>query len=195
MKPTSHQLRFIRELERITNPERLGRQDRAVLAALRQGLGNNPRRNVDIHRYVVPFLVDDVNSPDYMDEPEVAAFYQIAALYGLHPVNWPSKAGAERRSNFGASFHRLRSGDSASVERRFAALLNSHLDGLPNHLRRAVSILRTSETPIPVDYAQLIRDIDDWDHPDRLVQREWARSFWAPPRDQQSEESNEEAAE
>jgi CRISPR system Cascade subunit CasB len=98
------------------------------------------------------------------------------------------------RTNFGASFKQLGSDDSSSVERRFVALLNSHRDDLPNRLRHAVSLLRAPG--VPVDWAQLLRDIQSWDHPDRFVQVQWARSFWAPPRqdaeteDQPAERAN-----
>jgi CRISPR system Cascade subunit CasB len=62
------------------------------------------------------------------------------------------------------------------VERRFVALLNCHQDDLDHHLRQAVSLLKSKDAP--VDWAELLKDIQRWDNDDRLVQRRWARAFW-----------------
>jgi CRISPR system Cascade subunit CasB len=39
-----------------------------------------------------------------------------------------------------------------------------------------VGLLRQHD--VPVNWLQLLRDLGDWEHPDREVQRRWARSFW-----------------
>jgi CRISPR system Cascade subunit CasB len=65
---------------------------------------------------------------------------------------------------------------SASVERRFTALLDCHADELPGHLRHAVSLLKSKG--VPVDWRVLLADVQWWGHGDRFVQREWAREFW-----------------
>ena len=87
---------------------------------------------------------------------------------------------------FLASLRRLadQSGDDANgMERRVVALLNAEFDQLPTVLRHAVSLLRGSE--IPVDWEQLIRDLNQWDETDRSVQKRWARAWWtAPTREQ-----------
>ncbi|HZU75702.1 MAG TPA: type I-E CRISPR-associated protein Cse2/CasB, partial [Dehalococcoidia bacterium] len=89
-----------------------------------------------------------------------------------------SNAGAERQSrNLGASFARLsQKTGSASVERRFRALLDSRFVDLPEHLRHAISLMRAHD--VPVSWTDLLRDIRNWSHPDRPVQREWARTYW-----------------
>ena len=63
------------------------------------------------------------------------------------------------------------------VERRFSALLNCHVDDLKPHLRYVVSLLKSKE--IPINWQLLCEHVQWWNHEDRWVQREWARSFWA----------------
>jgi CRISPR system Cascade subunit CasB len=63
------------------------------------------------------------------------------------------------------------------VERRFVALLNASPHDLAEHLRHAIALLRSKK--IPVDWAQLLRDVQDWNWPNHPVQRNWARAFWA----------------
>jgi CRISPR system Cascade subunit CasB len=61
-------------------------------------------------------------------------------------------------------------------------LLNSDEEELPHHLRGIVSLLRSAKAPIPVDWSQLTWDLRFWSHPERRVQRDWARSFWGGER-------------
>jgi CRISPR system Cascade subunit CasB len=153
-------------------------KNRAALAALRRGLGKPPGTVTEMHPIVVPMLPKNASAED----EEV--FYLIAALFSLHQMNWHPAAEEKGRTNFGASFARLRtslggerSGSiKSSIESRFVALLNSHRDDLPEHLRHAVALLRSHD--LPVDWAGLMRDIRDWDRDDRRVQRVWSRAFW-----------------
>ena len=154
---------FVVYLEKLAEKE-----DRAALAALRRSLGKSPGEAADAHRYVLPF------SPAIWEEP---AYYLVAGLFALHPANWRKEEGDNRQTNFGASFAWLQSQvDSDSIEKRFVALLDCHEDDLAEHLRHAVSLLRSKE--VPVDWVQLLRDLRNWNHEDRFVQRNWARAFW-----------------
>jgi len=88
-------------------------------------------------------------------------------------------ATASGATNLGASLDRMApSSDSArpGVERRFIALLNCDSEDLPTHLRYAIGLLSAKE--VPVDWAQLLRDVIAWNQPTRRVQRAWARAFW-----------------
>jgi len=174
VSPTPHQLRFVDHLCKLGARDS---PDRAALAAMRRAARGRPGANAEIHRYVAPWIPED------MRDREVEGYYLVAALFATHPENRPTDSERPWRTNFGASFSELRSRGNDSAERRFVALLNSHREDLPNHLRHAVSLLRTHG--VAVDWAQLIQDLRYWDHPDRFVQREWARSFWAPARDPQ----------
>lgn len=144
------------------------RQDRATLAALRRGLGQPPGTVADMYPYVVPWLSED--TPPWRE----AAFYTIAALFAYHPD--PGGAG-----NMGRHFARARDpqADNTAIERRFAILLAAHADDLDFHLRQAVSFLKSRD--VPINWHQLLIDVMGWGHPERYVQRRWARDFWGRP--------------
>ena len=145
------------------------RDDRAALAALRRGLGQDPGALVTMARYVEPYL-----SPRASRWEQDAA-YLVAALFASHPQDQATPEGA--LYNLGAAFRLLRDRTgSDSVELRFRALLDADRAGLPVHLRHAVSLLRAHD--IPVDWARLLRDLRAWNAADRWVQRAWARAFW-----------------
>jgi len=143
------------------------REDRGALAALRRGLGQPPGTAPSMYPYVVPWLRDNT-SPS-----EEAAYYLVAALYAYHPQEGGT-------GDMGQHFWRARdpSGDNTAVERRFTALLAAHPDDLDFYLRQAVSCLKSKERPVPVEWSQLLADVLAWGHPERYVQRRWARSFW-----------------
>ena len=166
--PTEHEKRFAEHLAKLVKDQNLG-----ALAALRRGLGKRPGEAAEAHRYVVPWL------PAGARLWQEDAYYLVAALFAWHRGSWPEGDGADRRvTNLGASFARLRDQtESDSTEKRFAALLNCHRDDLPHHLRQAVGLLRSKD--VPIDWAQLLRDVIDWDRESRSVQRAWARAFWA----------------
>lgn len=153
-------------------------EDRAALAALRRGLGKDVGEVPEMYPFVVPWVT---SLPPW----EESAFYQVAALFALHPDYWPSPEGERFPSNnLGASCRRLTLTDEGKydaermkrVERRFVALLNCHSDDLDEHLRRIVGLLKSRD--IPINYAQLLRDILGWWRADRRVQRNWAQAFW-----------------
>ena len=161
--PNEQEKRFVQYLQTL-----VAAGNRAALAALRRGLSQQPGSVAEMHRYVVPWLPRDPRRED--------AFYLAASLFATHPVSW--EAGGNERTNLGASFARLAAQDPAgeSTEKRFASLLNSHSDDLPQHLRHAVTLLKSKS--VPIDYAQLLHDIQSWGWESRAAQREWARAFW-----------------
>ncbi len=65
---------------------------------------------------------------------------------------------------------------SSSLELRFRALLDSDDDQLPDRLRRLVTYLRSKN--LGLNYQRLLDDLLWWDHPDKRVQRRWARAFY-----------------
>jgi CRISPR system Cascade subunit CasB len=162
--------RFVAQLERL---ERDG--DRATLAKLRRGLGKPLGFAPERDGWVIARL------PDSLSDRALEAYCLIASLFALHPqsggtrslaasfASWHEK---ERQQLGKASGERL-----DNIDRRFAALLNSDADDLPNRLRHVVSLLKANE--VPVNWAQLLRDLLYWDDQDRSVQVRWSRHFWA----------------
>jgi len=150
------------------------RNDRAMLAALRRGLGRPPGAVPEVSKYVQPWLWDD--APTYLEE----AYYLIAPLFALHPA--PGGGG-----NMGAHFAAMCEPGKEpppSVERRFMLLLSAHPDDLADYLRQAVSLLK-SKKEVPVNWQQLLKDVLAWksrdERPRIRVQRQWARKFWRSP--------------
>jgi len=140
------------------------REDRGALAALRRGLGQPPGTVPGMYRYVVPWLPAD--APPWLED----AYYLVAALLAYHPASGGS-------GNMGNHFARTCDrGDNSAVERRFTALLAAHPEDLGFYLRQAVSFVKSKD--VPVNWHQLLSDVLAWGHPDRYVQRAWARAFW-----------------
>lgn len=149
-------------------------KDRAALSALRRSLGKSPGEAAEAHPYVLWC------SPN---ENHEKWFYLVAGLFALHPKSWTAEEGTKRGPNFGASFAAMkrhneqeRRVEDKGSERRFVALLDCHEDDLPQHLRHAVSLLRSKE--IPIDWSQLLNDLCFWGDEKRRVQLRWARAFW-----------------
>jgi CRISPR system Cascade subunit CasB len=149
-------------------------KDTGAMAALRRGLGKPPGSAAEMHRYVVPFLSARQSPRD--DD----SLYLLASLFAFWHQG-KKKAPDDSPENIGASLSTLRD-ESDSIEKRFVALLNSHVDDLPNHLRHAIGLLKGKD--VAVNWTKLLRDLRGWDHDARYVQRAWARGFWrAPPED------------
>jgi len=141
------------------------KQERGALASLRRGLGHPPGAAPEMFRYVIPWLGE---SPGGSQE---AAYYLLASLFALHPAT-------VSEGNMGTHLALTRSeGGEDALERRFTVLLAAHQDDLPVYLRQAVSFLKSKEKP--VNWNQLFHDLQKWDHPDRFVQKQWARAFWS----------------
>lgn len=141
-------------------------QNRGKLAALRRGLGQPAGTVADMYPYVVPWL------PVKVSHQEEAAYYLIASLFAFHPESTPE-------GNLGSHLARTIADEQGrqAVERRFMALLNAHPDDLDVALRQVISFLRSKDQPI--NWRQLLRDICNWNHPERFVQKNWANSFWS----------------
>ena len=155
------------------------RDDRAALAQLRRGLGKPPGTVAAMHRYVVPWLPK--NAPGHAQD----SHYLIASLYALHPRHSP-----DMRS-LGQSLRRLAAGEGGdSTERRFTALLNAHADALPDHLRHAVALARSSD--VPINYSELLEATQYWTADKRPIQRRWARDFWQSVANNQEENTTKE---
>ena len=151
---------FIRYLQKLADG-----QARGALASLRRGLGQPPGTVADMYRYVEPFLGQERSGL------KESAFYLVAALFALHPKS-------AEKGNMGAQMRACdpEGKNSDALERRFTALLAAHPDDLPDYLRQAVSFLKSKD--VPINWNQLIWDLQKWNDEDHRIQKEWARSFW-----------------
>lgn len=144
----------------LLNLAKEGQEDRGALADLRSGLGKKPCKMARVHKHVVPYLPEK-NFNDRW-------YYVTATLFGSFPKH-------QKGRSLGAAFRYLRS-KSDSMEARFVALLNAHPDDLDDHLRHAISLLKSNEQPL--DWFRLLEDLFQWGHPEGHVQLRWARDFY-----------------
>ena len=156
--------RFINHLRSLATP---GKEDRAALARLRRCAGKGPEEAIDAYPLILPWL-----PTLYPDEED--AVMLVGTLFAWHPA-----AGGD--GNLGATLRRLASRSNGDLppgfQRRFESVLETSVHELPVRLRHLVSLLAREGEPI--DWMQLLLDIRRWNHPDRWVQRAWARSFYA----------------
>ncbi|WP_337153898.1 type I-E CRISPR-associated protein Cse2/CasB [Pseudomonas aeruginosa] len=104
------------------------------------------------------------------------ALYLTAGLFASHPEQGP----ASLATRFGEL---MKARDSASIERRFIALLSADAENLSVYLRQVVSLLAAGK--LAFDYGVLLDDLAHWLDPylpvargDAIRQR-WARDFYA----------------
>lgn len=142
-------------------------QDRAMLAALRRGLGQLPGDAPEMLPYVVPF-----SSKSRWTE-RVA--FLVASLYALHPEHIS-------RGNMGAHVRQIdpQGDNSDAIERRFTALMRIEPDDLDAPLRQMVSLLKSKD--IAINWHELMSDLLAWNDPEkrRKVTLRWANAFWNP---------------
>ena len=148
---------------------REGQEDRGALADLRSGLGKEPCEMARVHKHVVPYLPER----SYNDR----WYYVTATLFGSFPEHQSGRS-------LGAAFHPVafpqNEPKKESMEARFVALLNAHPDDIDDHLRHAVSLLKSNEQRL--DWSQLLDDLIHWDDARGRVQLKWARDFYSSTR-------------
>ncbi|WP_027460407.1 type I-E CRISPR-associated protein Cse2/CasB [Deinococcus murrayi] len=166
--------RFVAELAQL---------ERGPLAQLRRGLGGDERGV-----YWLEGLYTRTGYGTAKDH-EKDVLRLVAGLYALKPrarrdegdaaaeetPEPDARADSEKGPSIGLLMGQLflKQDRRPSTEKRFLALLDADRDGLPYHLRQAVTLLATENlTP---DWARLTHDLLRWD--DR-VRRAWALDFY-----------------
>ncbi|ABF44065.1 CRISPR-associated protein (plasmid) [Deinococcus geothermalis DSM 11300] len=160
----------------------LARLERGPLAQLRRSLGGDERGVYWLESLYVR------SGYGTAQEYEKDILRLVAGLYALKPrarqdegdaaeVETPpaETADSEKAPSIGTLMGQLylAQGARPSTEKRFLALLDADRDGLPYHLRQAVTLLATEDfTP---DWVRLTRDLLRWG--DR-VRRGWAQDFY-----------------
>ena len=156
-------------------------RDSSVIATLRRSLAFDPGAFAPAFPYLEPIVG---NQPEFRRKPA----YLVAGLWALcqrrvtDTSNSVSLASALRRVSSQRS--------SKSIEKRFVALLDSDEDELPSRLRQSISIIAADS--IPINWAGLLDDLLRWSHPDRFIQKRWARDYWRSAENSDTQTSNEE---
>jgi CRISPR type I-E-associated protein CasB/Cse2 len=101
------------------------------------------------------------------------------AILGAALFAWAKgKCANARGKDYGAAFGEgLTRKQKESRKKRFIALLDSDKADLPDKLRNAVS--QFARDQVDLDWTLLIHHLRNWNSPNRPVQRQWARGFWA----------------
>ncbi len=137
--------------------------DRAMLAALRRGLGRSPGSTPEMFPYVMPFV------RGHSDEEDI---YLIASLFALHPTSVSSGNMGDHLRDYIKQV-----GDAEATNRRFVRLLRLRREMLDTPLRQHISLLKSKE--VAVNWNQLLVDVQHWSHDDYFVQKNWAKAFWS----------------
>ena len=152
--------------------------DRGKLARLRRGAGKSIG---EVNEATMVFFGE---TPVDLYDDEADDLYTVATLFAWHPVNGDPVRDPPFRTawGFGGSLAAIRNRDDGNedegVTRRFTALLNSRLEGVPTHLRQLIALLHSRAKDTPINYSQLFFDLRGWEAADRHVQRNWAAGFW-----------------
>jgi len=161
---------FIKKLCALDPPDDLANTKRAELAHLRRGLGKPTHLTLSRLGWLF------ISVPDWAVNPAVL----IAGLFATH--SQPHGSGS-----LGKALRRFRdaTGAEESADKRFASLIDSDAEDLAERLRHIVKLLKSKN--VPVDYAQLLKDILNWDHEERFVQWNWSRDYWRGLTDEPNE--------
>jgi CRISPR system Cascade subunit CasB len=152
--------------------------DRGVLADLRGALVESKR-----HR-AWPILA---GFGGVGDDWRAQCVQTVAGLYALHPKE--ASVG-----DIGTTCRTLLSDDERTklyetrevgpLSRRFQHLLAADGEEVFGRVTRLV--MRAKSEDIPVNYAQLLQDLTDWQYKPESVRVRWAKSFWVPQVEEQS---------
>ena len=100
------------------------------------------------------------------------AYFLIATLFPL------AESDRGRHRNLGATLRAARNeGNAAGLDRRMEVLLDADREQLPFRLRQVVRLAQSHR--VGINWPQLLRDVIQWSHPDRFVQRQWAEAYFA----------------
>lgn len=146
-------------------------RDRASLSILRKTISGEGSRTLAF------FPVLGHALPKGLNPWKEADYIQVAGLFAMHVD--PENPMLSFQGSLGESFRRLRqevSTEPVGLDKRFSNLIESDAEDLPTRLRHAVSLLKAKS--IPIDWPKLLKDLHAWNHPDRYVQKNWAREYW-----------------
>jgi len=149
--------------------------DGADLAALRRGAGRPPGSVPAMWRFYTALSADGGVSP------RLAAEHHALTLYAIHQQS-QSKPMHQQGNGVGSAAKALRASGTFSpdaVDRRLnAAATATSLEECAYHLRGLVRQFK--QIGQPLDYSALVRDLTDWQYPERAarVRRRWGSQYF-----------------
>jgi CRISPR system Cascade subunit CasB len=168
---------LVREVRQLT------KNNPADRAALRHSLGRRPEHvGLDVHRIVARHLAD-LRITDAVER----AFYAVPAYMAAQSpdardeedAKGPGANGAAHRQNLGESLaHAVQDAglNEKSIEARLQLLARQDTEGVYRQLPRLILYLRGKR--IRIDWAFLIRDLDQWDRQPKQIAKQWMQSYY-----------------
>ncbi len=147
--------------------QRLDQLDRADCARLRRNAG---KTLPEAHQSVLSLFYGRLLPPQVHPAQE-NIYFLVATLYLSAPGG--------NSGNLGHTLRQVRQKDNApGLDRRIEILLDADERELPHRLRQVIRYLASRQAR--VNGSQLMTDLLYWSHPERFVQRQWARAYFAP---------------
>lgn len=104
--------------------------------------------------------------PQYQEE----IYFLLATIYPL--------AESGGNGDFGTLLAKAQnSSNKKGLDRRVEFLLDADTDQLAFRLRQSVHFLHSCR--VGINWVQLLDDLLQWSHPDRYIQKRWARSYFS----------------
>jgi CRISPR system Cascade subunit CasB len=153
-------------------------EDRAALARLRRCAGRRLADCVEVYDLFYRLLPPSLVGRDDVEE----RCFLVATLFALMPFPGGADVGSALAAVAEAE---PRAADG--VERRLHVLLDCSAEELPFRLRQTVLWLAPKMQEIGrevwLDWRRLLRDLEEWTHPSRKVQKDWARQYFSKTRE------------
>ncbi|OLR56644.1 type I-E CRISPR-associated protein Cse2/CasB [Hornefia porci] len=175
-KPTVYQVvrNFISALDKQSENKNVS----GILAVLRNSLGKEYEDASNVWPVIIPFMPDEFmgsGTPTY----EEKAIYNTLQLYALGQQGSSKVENDKDTRNMGASLSALRTDDSASLDRRFSAMINSSsYNEFFQHMKHLFK-LGKSKGNFKVNYPKLAEDLFWYQMGNnRQVSLNWARDYY-----------------
>lgn len=115
--------------------------------------------------------------PPMVSELQEETYFLLATLYPRGSSGGSGDLGLALRR---AAIQARQDGQDKGIDSRMRYLLDADETQLGFRLRQAVHLI--TSRGVSIDWPQLLRDLLYWDHPDRFVQKRWARSYYGESR-------------
>lgn len=161
---------FVKALEKLDGEER---------ARFKRNAGNTLEESRDVLGLFYRKLLHNRE----LSEQAENIYFLIATLYPFEkPPRQKSDEGQEQSAppppSLGASLQTVRTEKNGEgLDRRVERLLDADEQQLPFYLRREIHFLTNEGKRL--NWAYLLHDILQWQHPDHWVQRKWAKDYFA----------------
>jgi CRISPR system Cascade subunit CasB len=144
----------------------------------------------EMDRYVLPFLsnLQEINVRLPITQLRHYLHFGIRGRIN-RKYKWQSRSSLKRLVETEVKNNGNREDTEKRLEKYLIAVLNANYEDLQDHLRRIVSLLKSKD--IPLNWSQLLYDIQHWNTNDRWIQHQWAEGFWGKTEKGNNEQSSE----